>query len=408
MIALNPRYGKDNSRNPRPRPGSFLGSLRTGSWSLVAGEDLPSVRLVRHDGQRPLAIEVIGLSSQDLEILEQSLTDIRNSSPRMAVVIAGQNSGFHLPLVPGVFAVEDGLLRFVPRSPFHPGATYHVLLSLEALHVSDFNIRTVTLKFTIPTAETLPGQPGVRQVYPTAGELPENLWKFSLYFETPMQRGHAARFLELRDEAGHVIADAFADLEDEHWDQDGHRLAVRLKPASTASDGDSIGGRRRVLEEGNTYRLRIKPGWRDLNGQPLQVGYEKEFVVSAPLLDRVPVSGWRIVQPTHGSREPLIIEFPRSMDHALLQSRLSLFDPRGRYLDGRVVIGAEERVWEFHPSREWLAGEYSLLVDTDLQDVAGNRVTQPVIVETTGFATTDYRGRFQLNVFLARPRSEAG
>lgn len=405
MIALNPLYRSPNSRSYSSRPWNFLGSLGVGPSSLVAGEDLPSLRLVQHVGQRLLALEVTGLSSNDLEVLERSLTDTRNSSPRAAVVVSSHRSDNIRPLVPGVFSVEDGMLRFLPRSPLRPGVTYHLLLSLDSFHAADTSRRNLTLKFTIPFHETSTSQPAVRQVYPTASELPQNLLKFSLYFETPMQRGQAARYLELRDDTGRIIHGAFEGLDEEQWDLDGHRLTVHLNPGLAPEQSGTTDEFQSILEPGNNYRLRVKPGWNDLFGTPLAVGYEKEFSVVPAVVEQVSISDWQLILPATGSRNPLIIRFPQSMDHALLRPMLSLFDPRGRYVDGRIIIGADERVWEFHPSRDWLDDEYALLVDAGLRDIAGNRVKQSLIPTDTPALSTPDASRLRVALFVARPES---
>ena len=47
-------------------------------------------------------------------------------------------------------------------------------------------------------------------------------------------------------------------------------------------------------------------------------------------------------------------------------------DGIGRKVAGRIEVGKEERSWSFHPAAAWQDDGYTLLVDKDLEDLAGN------------------------------------
>ena len=76
------------------------------------------------------------------------------------------------------------------------------------------------------------------------------------------------------------------------------------------------------------------------------------------------------------------MSFPRPLDHALLERLLSVRDPSGKPVVGTAVIREPETRWEFRPASPWLAGNYRLIVDTRLEDLAGNRVGRPFEVDT--------------------------
>jgi hypothetical protein len=50
------------------------------------------------------------------------------------------------------------------------------------------------------------------------------------------------------------------------------------------------------------------------------------------------------------------------------------------------IVGGETR-WRFTPRSPWGAGDYRLVVGTDLEDVAGNSIARPFEVDATGPTT---------------------
>jgi hypothetical protein len=46
-----------------------------------------------------------------------------------------------------------------------------------------------------------------------------------------------------------------------------------------------------------------------------------------------------------------------------------------------VAVEGQESVWRFTPQQPWTAGAYRLLVDADLEDIAGNRINQPFDID---------------------------
>jgi len=70
----------------------------------------------------------------------------------------------------------------------------------------------------------------------------------------------------------------------------------------------------------------------------------------------------------------LVATFDRPLDHALLGDCLHVLGPDGRPLPGTATVGPEERSWRWEPSAPWVTGPHHLVVDSVLEDVAGNSV----------------------------------
>ena len=58
-----------------------------------------------------------------------------------------------------------------------------------------------------------------------------------------------------------------------------------------------------------------------------------------------------------------------------------MVDARDQPIPGRAEVDLDQRRWRFTPDRPWVAGEYQLLVDPDLEDLAGNSVRRPFEVD---------------------------
>ena len=64
------------------------------------------------------------------------------------------------------------------------------------------------------------------------------------------------------------------------------------------------------------------------------------------------------------------------MNYPLLQRMLRVSERAGT-VDGTVSVARQETEWRFSPQQRWTAGTYQLVVDTGLEDLAGNHIGQP-------------------------------
>ena len=53
-------------------------------------------------------------------------------------------------------------------------------------------------------------------------------------------------------------------------------------------------------------------------------------------------------------------------------------DERGRDVLGSAEVGQDETRWLFRPHRPWAVGSYAVIVQADLEDVAGNNLRGPL------------------------------
>jgi hypothetical protein len=267
----------------------------------------------------------------------------------------------------GSHAVEHGALVFHPRFPLATGVRYRAVLRIPGS----------------PPMEAMfdgPPRPAstteVAAIYPSSPVLPANTLKLYIVFTAPMSRGRAYSHLRLLDDSGRERELAFLEIRQELWDPDQQRLMVLFNPGRikrglvpNQEDGPP-------LEEGKRYTFVVDQEWQDAHGVPLRSGATKSFTVGPA--DRTPPEPkkWKIAPPKAGTRDPLVADFGKPMDFALVQR---LVDVPGAA--GSVAISKQEREWRFTPEQPWKAGEYRIEVDTALEDLSGNGVGRPFDID---------------------------
>jgi hypothetical protein len=273
----------------------------------------------------------------------------------------------------GEILAERDQLTFVPRFPFSPGVEYLAVFQSPAGE-------KVKKLFRIPTPP--PSAPTfVRAVFPSRDTLPENLLKFYLHFSAPMSRREAYRRVHLRQSSGREVELPFLELGEELWDRSGMRLTLLFDPGRIKRGLKPREDSGPALEEGKSYTLVVDRDWPDAEGQPLREGFRKAFQVSAPD-DRQPdPKAWTLVPPRTDTTEPLSVTLDEPLDEAMLNRSLVVVDAAEKTVEGRVEIDRGETRWRFHPGAAWKAGKYTLVVDTVLEDMAGNSIERPFEVD---------------------------
>jgi hypothetical protein len=324
-----------------------------------------------------VVVEVTGLSLSELQQLRRSNWKLFEWQ-RLLSVHAGESS---LPPMLGKYEVQSNVLRFVPRFPLEPGMTYQGVLRPDRLPgKSGSGSHSITTIFTSPPRNSTPTTV-VSKIYPSAEVLPENLLKFYIHFSAPMSRGNIYDHIYLRDSSGKKIELPFLEIDEELWDKSMMRLTLFIDPGRIKRGVLPLEEIGPSLETGNSYTLVIGREWSDGAGNPLKEEFRKVFKVGPP--DRIPPdpAHWKIQPPQPGTLQPLMVLFPEPMDHALSQRVIHVTAESGELIEGNVEVDDEERRWEFAPGKPWRQGAYSLVIQTTLEDLAGNNIGKPFEVD---------------------------
>lgn len=288
---------------------------------------------------------------------------------------------FDLPPISGAVEVSGDRVWFRSRYPFDANARYWVTLDWRLLG-DDLDVLT-SLSFLTPAAPERPATT-VTQIYPSSEVLPENQLRFYIHFSAPMSRGEAYKRIHLIDAAGREVDGAFLELDEELWDRAMCRFTLLCDPGRVKrglKPREELGP---VLIEGKNYTLVVDRDWPDAMGRALGEKLTKAFRVGPPDESPLDPKGWKLAAPRADSSEPLIVHFGKPLDRALAERVLSVRSAAGEAVKGRVELAASESTWRFIPTEPWPAGEYRLVADTTLEDLAGNSIGRAFDVDVFG------------------------
>jgi hypothetical protein len=284
----------------------------------------------------------------------------------LQLCLVDQGSGQPGPPIFGTYERQGDKLVFVPRHPLLAGQRYQAILfrgkkdSRKADHV-------------VP-ARRAAAPARVEKVYPTASELPANQLKFYIYFSRPMRESRTIfDHIRLLDEKGKPVADPWRRTE--LWSRDGRRLTLWIHPGRIKKGVNLREELGPVLEPDRTYSLVIGKELLDTDGQALAKAFTKKFRATRAVRLLVDIDEWKLAAPKVGTKEPLVLRFPRPLDQALLQRFVRILR-EGEPVAGRIELGKEERSLAFVPRIAWQAKAYQVVVDDRLEDLAGNTPEQ--------------------------------
>ncbi len=326
------------------------------------------------DGKQ--VFEVRGLTKDQIKEIGAQPAAKGTEAPLSVYVINDKGETAKTPL-DGTSTLENGVLRFRARFPLEPGMTYRAIFQPGGLNSKStpFVQNFVVAKKPNVVATT------ITVVYPTQDILPENLLKFYLHFSAPMSRGEVYRRVHLLSETGQAVDLPFLQLDQELWDARQQRFTLFFDPGRIKRGLRPREEAGPVLEEGKRYTFVIDADWPDAEGNPLGKGYRKSFRAGPPDEQRVDMAQWKITAPRAGDKQPLKIQFPKAMDHALAEHLIWIETASGERIAGVSKVTDKEHGWEFQPRANWAAGDYRIAVDTAFEDLAGNSVARAFEVD---------------------------
>lgn len=319
-----------------------------------------------------LALALVSSAGIQLDLDSNGGAIVRVIDGANGVVSVFVDGVANAPAMLGESHIAGQDLIFVPRYPFQTGQKYRI----------EFKGGTRVSKTVEIPPKAIATDSRIDHIYPTTATLPANQLKFYIQFSAPMSRGEAYRHIHLVDASSREVEHAFLELGEELWDSDQRRFTLLFDPGRIKRDLVPNLDDGAPLKPGGHYLIRVDKDWRDANNAPLRMGIEKEFYVVTADRESPDPKTWRIASPKAGSREPLTVDFPESMDYGLLLRTLSVFNGGGTPVVGHVAIERNETRWNFSPTESWRAGDFHLIVDGALEDLAGNRIGRPFEVDT--------------------------
>jgi hypothetical protein len=315
-----------------------------------------------------LALGVTATAQPHSIQLDGNLFKVAGQSAGTLIVYAGTGD---VPPLAGKTVVENGALVFRPAYPLAPGMRYRAVFTPRSG-------ATIEKIFDGPARRVTPAA-RVERVYPSADVLPSNQLRLYIYFSAPMSRGEAEQRIHVLDAFGKVLPGVFLPGQ-ELWDPNNQRLTMTFDPGRIKRDLTSNRAMGPPIADGKRYTLVIDRDWRDSAGVAMVEAFTKTFRGGPPVRQPPDPKSWKIVSPSAGTREPLVVSFGRSMNYTLLQRMLKVAGPRGD-VPGTLAVARNESEWRFAPQATWPAGTYRLIADNGLEDLAGNKIGQPFDID---------------------------
>lgn len=293
--------------------------------------------------------------------------------------------------VAGRYEVEGRVISFEPSFEFVTGQTYTIAVQTDAS-----NVAPALTEFILSQPGGL-ANPEVLAIYPSGDLIPENTLRFYIHFSTPMQPHRSTEFIRLVDAAGVADTEAFMTFSQELWSEDRRRLTLLMDPGRIkrgVAQNLELGP---ALLEGNSYSLVVEAGWPSATtGEPV-ARFAQPFTASAALRLRPELEQWQFDAPRQMSMDPLVIYFDRPYDRELARRAISVLDADGAFIPGTVALENHQRTWRYEPDAPWTGAHVQIVVDAELEDVAGNNFRE-LLDHSLG---TDLRDIDQVETTLA-------
>lgn len=343
-------------------------------------------------GANRMAVEVSGLGASTLRQLRGTKRTLAGWQHLLSVYAEpdllpkeantqSTSSVHNLPPVVGIYSVQSGVLRFEPQFPLGPGLVYHAVFRPDRLPGRNRAAgHPISASFRIPRRMS-DSRSYVSGVYPSADILPENLLKFYVHFSAPMSRGQVYDHIHLREENGKEIELPFLEINEELWDPLLTRLTLFIDPGRIKRGVLPLEEIGPALEAGKRYILVIDRELRDGAGEPLSESFQKAFAVGPPDREPPDPARWKITPPSPGTTNGVEVSFLEPMDEPLIRRMIRVTGTSGEFLEGEIKLEDSERRWLFLPDKPWQRGPHRLVIQTTLEDLAGNNIGKPFDVD---------------------------
>ena len=349
---------------------------------LVAAEPIgvrPMLQAIQDANGQIIAVEASSLPANIALPLSQQPNSDELLARVLSVSVADDTVG--QIAIAGSYSLGERTLRFTPRFAFRAGQAYCAVLRWRELEPASDAADRIH-KFQAQAGRT-PPPAEVTAIFPSAAIIPENQLRFYIHFSAPMSRP-AYDHVQLLDSLNRPIDLPFLELGEELWDPQQQRLTLLVDPGRIKRGVTPREVSGTVLRAGEQFTLVVQSSWLDAQNRPLRKEFVKHFRAGPPIEEAIDPAKWQIRTPASGSHQPLTIVFPRPLDHALLQRLITVRLASGPQIEGEVLISREEQRWELRPTHEWPSGKFEVVIDSALEDLAGNRIGRAFEVDVVG------------------------
>jgi hypothetical protein len=180
------------------------------------------------------------------------------------------------------------------------------------------------------------------------------------------------------------------------WNTDRTVLTIWLDPGRIKRDLQPNLKLGAPLQSKEKYRLIVSKNWKDTEGRSLQKEYDWVFTTGPRDSLSPDPAKWKMDLPKVLSRDAVTVSCMETLDHFLLMESMHITGKNGEPVKGVFSVKQGDRSYSFIPDALWEAGNYSLVVASRLEDLAGNNLNRPFdrdVTKTKEPSTKEYHVR---------------
>ncbi|MTI21321.1 hypothetical protein E1176_09850 [Fulvivirga sp. RKSG066] len=269
----------------------------------------------------------------------------------------------------GTYSVSDSSVIFKPL--FQPDArlihtSYFSPDTFNRILNTNHDLTPLAVSVTFKNSEVEAAF--VSRISPAADTIPANTLRLYVYFSSPMGLQNPYDYIKIIDQSEQELNKPFVELKEGFWNDTMTRLTLFFHPGRIKRGVGPNMSQGAIFKEGEHYKLSIIGNWQDANGQTIQP-FKKTFFATQPLRTSIDISNWVIDPPTDLSTDPVQIKTDRLLDEALVRRMIDMYK-NGEQVSGDWTI--HKKILSFIPKLPWSKGTYTIQINENVEDIAGN------------------------------------
>lgn len=217
--------------------------------------------------------------------------------------------------------------------------------------------------------------PKVLAVYPNSDSIPVNILRFYVQFSVPMQEMDILKHIKLADENGKNLTGVFFENQYELWNENRTLVTLIIDPGRVKLGLLANNKMGRAFDEGKKYTLTIDSLLLDFNNRTLSKSFTK--IVTAVQEDRLApdIKNWKLHLPKCHSKQAITIHFNDKIDYISAQTLITIFKDEV-VIKGAFLLINQDQTLTFIPYKNWKKGNYTIRINSQLEDIAANSLNQ--------------------------------
>jgi len=252
---------------------------------------------------------------------------------------------------------------FFPVMPFTSGLSYQIKCEQQIIH-----------EFLVPFPKNI-SRSSVTNIFPSGQTIPANLLKIHIYFSQPMEEGRSMDYIHVLGENGDTLQNIFLNLQPELWNESQTGLTMWLDPGRIKRDLQPNLKMGPPLNIKSKYQMVISKFWKDKHGMELLDDFTKTYAVIDEDREKPDVETLEINYPAIKTKNVISIDFRESIDYEVAIEAIYLIKGN-KSIQGNVTLINHESQWRFKPEEPWSQGNYVLIIESRLEDLAGNNLNR--------------------------------